>query len=43
MFGENSIDVIGIHSAVTFLEVSIWMCPGNSAYRMYVTGCGRVL
>jgi hypothetical protein len=30
----------GIHSTVTFLELSISMCPGNSAYKMHVTGSG---
>jgi len=31
MFISKFIDLIGIHSAVKFLELSISMSPGNSA------------
>jgi len=30
----------GIHSTVTFPELSIFMCRENSAYKMHVTGSG---
>jgi len=40
MFRTNIIDLNVIHSIVMFLELSISRCPGNSAYKMQVTGSG---
>jgi len=34
----KTVNLNGIHSTVTFLELSISMCQGNSAYKMLVTG-----
>jgi len=40
MFTFKNIDFNGIHTTVTFLDMSISTCPGNSAFKMQVTGSG---